>query len=82
MKYLEKLLLLSLRTGVDAQVHVAVPVDVAVDVEDHEHATVRVKIPEAVNKVRIFIAQSLKCPSKVPVWCNSSDVGSNPGGTV
>ena len=54
MKYLEKLLLLSLRTGVDAQVHVAVPVDVAVDVEDHEHATVRVKIPEAVNKVRIF----------------------------
>ena len=28
------------------------------------------------------VAQSVERPSKVPVWCNSTDVGSNPGAGV
>ena len=28
------------------------------------------------------VAQSVERPSKVPVWCNSTDVGLNPGATV
>ena len=28
------------------------------------------------------VAQSVERPSKVPVWCSSTDVGSNPGAAV
>ena len=28
------------------------------------------------------VAQSVEHPSKVPVWCDTSDVGSNPGTAV
>ena len=35
-----------------------------------------------VQAARVAIAQSVESPSKVPVRCNSTDVGLNPGATV
>ena len=34
------------------------------------------------HSCRGAIAQSVEPPSKVPIWCNSTDVGSNTGATV
>ena len=43
-------------TGVDMSLHISTPLDVQVEVEDEEHASITLKMPESVKKV--FIHQN------------------------
>jgi len=45
-------MMFKMMTGVDVSVHISTPFDVQVEVEDEEHASITLKMPDSVKKVQ------------------------------